>query len=487
MVYGTIVLHAKFVINVLCAMVAAVGLSMLFPAGYSLFADDGLLAAFLLPAVLAAVGGTGSFFLTRERAPYVSIRDVFLMVVLGWIAVALVGSAPFVLSGTTGYVEALFDSMAGFTTTGASTLSPEEIPPSLLLWRSMSQWIGGIGIVLLFVAVAPLAGFGASNLFSAEMANPIPERMTPRIGQTAKILSYVYLGLTLGGIAALMVAGMGAFDAVNHSFATVATGGYSTSSDSIAAFDSWGVELAVVVGMILSGTNFTLYFYASQGRGRQVFRNRELRTYLGVIAGGTVFLTGSLYAFEYHDSLLFAFREALFQSASLTTGTAFTTADWDTRDPLSQAFLMLAMAMGGCAGSTSGGIKMVRIFLLVSHALQDLLRMVHPRAVLPLRSGEQIIPERLRVAVLGFFFVYVASLAVGTMLMTLHQVPIGAAFGSIFACLNITGIALGPVGDPEFYASLPPTAKLLLSLYMLLGRLEIFSVLVLLSPAFWRR
>ncbi|MBA2442759.1 MAG: hypothetical protein H0V53_10205, partial [Rubrobacter sp.] len=194
-------MHAKFVINVLCAMVAAVGLSMLFPAGYSLFADDGLLAAFLLPAVLAAVGGTGSFFLTRERAPYVSIRDVFLMVVLGWIAVALVGSAPFVLSGTTGYVEALFDSMAGFTTTGASTLSPEEIPPSLLLWRSMSQWIGGIGIVLLFVAVAPLAGFGASNLFSAEMANPIPERMTPRIGQTAKILSYVYLGLTLGGIA----------------------------------------------------------------------------------------------------------------------------------------------------------------------------------------------------------------------------------------------------------------------------------------------
>lgn len=487
MVYGTTVLHPKLVINVLCAMVAAVGVSMLVPAAYSLFADDGLLLAFLLPAVLATVGGAGLFSLTRERVPYISIRDVFLMVVMGWIAVALVGSVPFVLSGTVGYVDAFFGSMAGFTTTGASTLSPEEIIPSLLLWRSMSQWIGGIGIVLLFVAVAPLAGFGASSLFSAEMANPIPERMTPRIGQTAKILSYVYLGLTLGGVAALMVAGMGAFDAVNHSLATVATGGYSTSPDSIAAFDSWGVELAVVVGMILSGTNYTLYFYASQGRSRQVFRNRELRTYLGVIAGGTVFLTGSLYAFEYHDSLLFAFREALFQSASLTTGTSFTTADWDAWDPLSKAFLMLAMAMGGCAGSTSGGIKIVRIFLLASHALQDLIRMVHPRAILPLRSGEQVIPERLRVSVLGFFFVYVASLVVGTVLMALHQVPIGAAFGSIFASLNITGIALGPVGDPEFYASLPPTAKLLLSLYMLLGRLEIFSVLVLLSPAFWRR
>jgi trk system potassium uptake protein len=487
MVYATSVLHLKLVTNVLCAMVAAVGLSMLFPAAYSLFADDGLLLAFLFPAVLASAGGTGLFFITRESAPYVSIRDVFLMVVLGWIAVGFVGSAPFVVSGTMGYVDAFFDSMAGFTTTGASTLPPEDFVPSLLLWRSMAQWIGGIGIVLLFVAVAPLAGFGASTMFSAEMANPVPERMTPRIGQTAKILSFIYLGLTLGGVAALMVAGMGAFDAVNHSFTTVATGGYSTSSDSIAAFDSWGVELAVVVGMILSGTNFSLYYYASRGQVTQVLRNPELRTYLGVIAGGTLLLTISLYFFEYHNSILFAFREALFQSASLTTGTAFTTADWDTWDPLSQAYLMVAMAMGGCAGSTSGGIKIVRIFLLARHALQDLIRMVHPRAVLPLRSGEQIIPDRLRVSVLGFFFVYVASLVVGTVLLALHQVPVGAAFGAIFACLNITGIALGPVGEPEFYASLPSTAKLLLSIYMLIGRLEIFSVLVLLSPAFWRR
>ena len=479
--------HAKLIANVLCTMVAAVGSAMLIPAVYSAMVDDGLLLAFLIPALVAMIGGTALFLLTRRRRqPNVSFQDVFLMVVLGWITVAVVGASPFVLSGTMGYVDAFFDSMAGFTTTGAATVDPEELGPSMLLWRSMAQWLGGIGIVLLFVAVGPLVGFGSARLVSAEMADPIPERIAPRTRNTAKVLINVYLGLTLGGIVALYLAGMGAFDALNHSLTTVATGGYSTRSGSIADFDSWRVELALVAGMVLSGTNFTLYYYASQGQLSRVFRNRELRTYLGVIAAGTVLLTASLYTFEYPDSLLFAFREAIFQSASLTTGTAFTTADWDTWDPLSQGFLMLAMALGGCAGSTSGGIKMVRIFLLVRHSAQELVRMVHPRAVLPLRSGDQIIPERIRVTVLAFFFVYVASLLAGTVLMAIHQVPLSASFGSVFACLNITGIALGTVGEPEFYATLPATAKLILTVFMLLGRLEIYTVLVILSPAFWR-
>jgi trk system potassium uptake protein TrkH len=408
------------------------------------------------------------------------------MVVLGWFTVALVGGTPFVLSGTMGYVDAFFGSMAGFTTTGAATVDPEELAPSLLLWRSMAQWLGGIGIVLLFVAVAPLVGFGATRLISAEMADPVPERMTPRIRDTAKVLTNVYVGLTLGGIVALYIAGMGFFDAVNHSLTTVATGGYSTRSDSIAAFDSWTAELAIVAGMVLSGTNYSLYYYASRGQLGRVFGNRELRTYLGVIAGGTVLMTVSLYTFEYHDSLLSAFREALFQSVSLTTGTAFTTADWNTWGPFSQTLLMVLMAIGGCAGSTSGGIKQVRIFLLVAHSMQDFLRMVHPRIVLPLRVGDRVVPEGTRVAVLAFFFVYVASLIVGTVLMTLHQIPLDAAFGSVFACLNITGIALGQVGEPEFYAALPVSAKLILTVFMLMGRLEILTVLVLLTPSFWR-
>jgi trk system potassium uptake protein TrkH len=377
--------------------------------------------------------------------------------------------------------------MAGFTTTGASTIRvPEEVAPSLLLWRSLTQWTGGIGIVLIFVAVAPLVGFGAAQLYSAELASPVAERLTPRIQDTAKILVYVYGALTLGGVAALLVAGMGPFDAVNYALTTVSTGGYSTHSDSIAAFDSWGVELYVVAGMVLSGVNFTLYFQATQGRLRRVLENRELQAYLGIIAGGTAVMTASLYAFDYRDSLIVAFREALFQSASLLTGTAFSTANWQAWDPFSQSVLMLFMAIGAMAGSTSGGLKVIRAVLLMRHGVQEAFHMVHPQAITPLRLGNRVVPERLRAVFLGFFFVYVATLAAGTLLMALHGLPTGSAFGSVFACLNITGTALGPVGDPGFYAGLPASAKVILTVFMLLGRLELFTVLVLLTPAFWR-
>jgi trk system potassium uptake protein TrkH len=461
---------------------------MLIPAAFSLLVGDGNTLAFGLPTLGAMALGAILFFLTRSPEPHIFRQDVFLIVVLGWLGVASVGSLPFVFSGLMGPVDAYFESMAGFTTTGASTIRvPEEVAPSLLLWRSMTQWAGGIGIVVLFVAVAPIVGFGATQLYSAELAAPVAERLTPRIRDTAKVLAYVYAALTLGGVAALLLAGMGPFDAVNHALTTVATGGYSTYSDSTAAFDSWAIELFLIAGMVLSGASFALYFQASQGRLGRVLRNQELLAYLGLIAGGTAVVTASLYAFDYRDSLVLAFREASFQTVSLLTGTGFSTADWQAWDPLSQGLLMLFMAIGGMAGSTSGGMKVIRAVLLVRHGMQEIFRMIHPQAVTPLKLGNRVGPERMRMAFLGFFFVYVATLAAGTLLMALHGLPIGSAFGSVFACLNITGTALGPVGDPAFYAGLPSSAKVILTGFMLLGRLELFTVLVLLTPAFWRR
>ena len=468
-------------------MISAGGAAMFLPAIYALFSGDGNALSFGLPASVTVALGTAVFFLTRAPDSYVSGRDVFLIVVLGWVGVAAIGAVPFVLSGLMGPVNAFFESMAGFTTTGASTvLTPEEVAPSLLLWRSLTQWAGGIGIVVLFVAVAPLVGFGAAQLYSAEVANPMPERVTPRIRETAKVLAYVYGGLTAGGIVALLLAGMGPFDAVNHSLATVSTGGFSTRSDSIAAFDSWAIELAIITGMLLSGVNFVLYFYFAQGRPGRALGNREFLAYLGIVAGSTVLLTAVLYASDYGSSPLTAFREASFQTASLATGTAFTTAAWGTWGPFAQIFLMLLMAVGPCAGSTGGGLKVIRAVLLVRHAWQEVFRIIHPQAVTPLKLGNRVIPERMRGAFLGFFFVYVALLIAGTLLIALHGVPVGEAFGSVFACLNITGTALGPAGDPAFYADLPGSAKVLLTLFMLLGRLELFTVLVLLTPAFWK-
>lgn len=481
-------MHLRVISNALGVVAAALGAAMLVPGVFSALTGDGNAAIFFLPSLATILGGATLFYFTRRTEnTFVSIRDVFLIVSLGWIGVAAIGAIPFVLSGTLSPTNAFFDSMAGFTTTGASTIMvPEDTAPSLLLWRSMSQWAGGIGIIVLFVSIAPIVGFGATQLYSAEMPNPTQERITPRIQDTAKVLTYIYLSLTAGITTALLLAGMGLFDAVNHAFTTVATGGYSTRSDSIAAFDSVPIEAVIIVGMVLSGTNFTLYFFAAQGRLRRALTSPELLAFLGIIATGTLFMTLSLYFFDYQESLLRSFREAAFQSASLSSGTAFSTADWNAWGPLSQGIIMLLMAIGGCAGSTSGGIKVVRVVLLAKSIMQDAFRMIHPRAITPLTLNGRVVPERLRVAFLGFFFVYGATLAVGTLLMALHQVPLGSAFGAVFACVNITGTSLGPVGDPEFYAALPASAKYILTFFMLLGRLELFTVLVLLTPAFWR-
>jgi trk system potassium uptake protein TrkH len=314
----------------------------------------------------------------------------------------------------------------------------------------------------------------------------MPERATPRIRDTAKVLAYVYGALTLGSFAALLLAGMGPFDAANHAMTTVSTGGYSTRSDSIGAFDSAAVELVVVAGMVLSGANFILYYRAARGELGRALGNSELLAYLGIIAGGTALIALSLYAFDYGDSPAHALREALFQTVSLLTGTAFSAADWSSWDPLSQGVLMLLMAIGGMAGSTSGGLKVIRLVLLVRHAGQEVFRMVHPQAVTPLKLGDRMVPERMRTAFLGFFFVYAGVLILGTLLIALHGIPLGASFGSVYGSLNITGTALHPVGDPGFYAGLPGSAKVILTFFMLLGRLELFTVLVLLTPAFWR-
>ncbi|QIN84252.1 TrkH family potassium uptake protein [Rubrobacter tropicus] len=478
-------MHPRVIANALGAVYAAGGAAMLVPALYALLVRDGNALSFAAPALATVVAGAAVFFLTRSERPYVSGRDVYMIVTLGWLGVGAVGAIPFVLSGLMGPVDAFFESMAGFTTTGASTIgTPEEVAPSLLLWRSLSQWAGGIGIVLLFVAVAPLVGFGATQLYSAEAADPVPDRMTTRIADTAKILALVYGSLTAGGVVALFLAGMNPFDAVNHALTTVSTGGYSTRTESIAAFDSVAVELAVTAGMVLSGVNFALYFRAARGRLGLAVGNAELLVFLGILAVSALMVSASLYTGG--ASLPSAGRDALFQTASLLTGTGFVTADWKAWSPFCQGLLMLLLTVGGSAGSTSGGLKVVRVMLLARHAWQQVFKMVHPQAVTLLRFGHRVIPERLRIAFLGFFFVYVLALVTGTLLLTLHGVPLGASFGSIFACINIAGTALGPVGDAPFFAGLPASAKVLLTFFMLLGRLELFTVLVLLTPEFWR-
>jgi trk system potassium uptake protein len=481
------VLHLRLILSALSLVVCAGGAAMLVPAAYSLLTSPDAAWIFWLPGVIALGAGAVLYYPTRKQPRgHVSRQSIFFMVVACWLGVVLVGTLPFLLSGLMGPVDAFFNSMAGFTTTGAATVAPEDLTPALLLWRSLSQWIGGIGIIVLFVAIAPQAGFGATQLYTAEAATPLHDRIAPRIRDTVKVLAFVYGGLTLGGVVVLHLAGMGTFDAVNYALSTVSTGGFATDANSVAAFDSWAVDLAITAGMVLAGTNFAIYYIAARhGLGRAV-GNAELVTYVGVILASTVLITFDLYASAYRGSLPVAFREALFQSASMTTGTAFSTADWGAWPPFSVALLVMIMAVGGCAGSTAGGIKAIRVYLLVRNSAQEMFRLIHPRAVTPLVLGDRMVPERTRLGLLSFFFVYVATLAVGTLIIALHQVPLGPAFGSVFACVNITGAFPGAAGTPEFYADLPATGKTMLAILMLLGRLELFTVLVMLSRAFWR-
>ncbi len=481
------VLHLRLIFNALAMAVCAVGAAMVVPAVYSLLRTPREAWVFWFPGVVALAAGAILYYLTR-RPPrsYVSRQSIFFMVVACWLVVVLVGTAPFMLSGVMGPVDSFFNSMAGFTTTGAATVNPEQLPSALLLWRSLSQWIGGIGIIVLFVAIAPQAGFGATQMYTAEAATPLQERIAPRIRDTVKVLALVYGGLTIGGVVVLHLAGMGTFDAFNYAFSTVSTGGFATDADSVASFDSWAVDLALTAGMVLAGTNFAIYYVAARhGLGRAV-GNAELVTYLGVILVCTVLVTVDLYTSAYPGSLAVVFREALFQSASLTTGTAFSTTDWSAWPPFSVALLVVVMAVGGCAGSTAGGIKAIRVYLLWRNAAQEMFRLIHPRAVTPLVLGDRVLPERTRLGLLSFFFIYVATMIIGTLLMALHNVPLGQAFGSVFACVNITGSFPGAAGTPGFYEALPATGKTILAALMLLGRLELFTVLVLLSRSFWR-
>jgi trk system potassium uptake protein TrkH len=481
------VLHLRLIVNALSMVVCAGGAAMLVPAAYSLLTTPSLAWVFWLPGAVALAGGAILYYPTRRRPRgYVSRQSIFSMVVVCWLGIVFVGTAPFMLAGLMGPVDAFFNSMAGFTTTGAATVTPEKLPSAMLLWRSLSQWIGGIGIIVLFVAIAPQAGFGATQLYTAEAATPLQERIAPRIRDTVKVLALVYGGLTLGGVIVLHLAGMGTFDAINYALSTVSTGGFATESSSVASFDSWAVDLAITAGMVLAGTNFAIYYMAARhGLGRAV-GNAELVTYLGVILASTALITVDLYTSAPRGSLPVMFREALFQSASLTTGTAFSTTDWGAWPPFSVALLVMVMAVGGCAGSTAGGIKAIRVYLLSRNAAQEMFRLVHPRAVTPLVLGDRVLPERTRLGLLTFFVGDVATLIVGTLFIALHQVPVGQAFGSVFACVNITGAFPGAAGTPEFYADLPATGKTMLAFLMLLGRLELYTVLVLLSRAFWR-
>ncbi|MBW2450920.1 MAG: TrkH family potassium uptake protein, partial [Deltaproteobacteria bacterium] len=417
-----------------------------------------------------------------------SVRDGFAVVTFGWTFFALFGSLPFVFSGAIpSFLDAFFETMSGFTTTGSTILTNiEAIPESLLLWRSMTQWLGGMGIIVLSLAILPMLGVGGMQLFKAEVPGPTADRLKPRIQDTAKLLWGVYVLLTSAEIILLMLGNMSFFDALNHAFTTMATGGFSTRNASVAAYDSAFIDWVITVFMFLAGINFSLHYLALRGRVLDYVRNEEFRFYVTLTLFGIVLITlfnmGSSY-----DSILDSLRFSAFQVVSILTTTGFGTADYELWPVLCQYLLVIGMFVGGCAGSTGGGMKVARILLLFKHAHVQVYRLIHPRAVRLVKLADRPVDKEVMQSILGFFALYMGVFVAASLIMAGTGMDLTSAGAAVIATLGNIGPGLGSVGPTDNFADVPAIGKIVLTLCMLLGRLELFTVLVLVFPTFWRK
>jgi len=367
------------------------------------------------------------------------------------------------------------------------------LPRAYLFWRSLAHWLGGMGIIVLTLAILPILGVGGMQLYKAEVPGPTADKLTPRVRETARRLWLIYVGITALEVLLLLPA-MDWFDAVNHAFATMATGGFSTKNGSVGQFGSAYVEWVITVFMLLAGANFALHYRLLHGQWRPVWRDTELRVYLSIVAVATVLITLGIWAplhaegdYQTYAELADALRHGAFQAVSIITTTGFGTADYEQWSPLAVGVLFLLFFVGGMAGSTGGGIKVVRHVLLFKNSFRELKQLVHPRAIVPVRLNGRMVSDEVLRNVLSFFVLYFGLLGMGTLALSAMEVDLLSAFGAVLSCLGNIGPAFGTMGPAENYAHLPALAKWILALLMMIGRLEIFTVLILLMRTFWRR
>lgn len=450
---------------------------------------DDLLALLLSAVGIFLVGAVGVAITKKGRKGEkkdIGKREGFVIVTLAWLVISLFGAVPFVLSGAIpSYTDAFFETISGFTTTGASILNDiESVPKGILFWRSMTHWIGGMGIIVLSLAILPLLGVGGMALFMAEVPGPTPDKIHPRVGTTAKRLWGIYVGLTLMETILLMFGGMSLFDGLCHSFGTLATGGFSTQNASLANYTPY-IQYVVIIFMILAGINFTMHYFALRGMISKVKRDQEFKFYFTIIGIATLFISVVLILKNILPAEE-AFRQSLFQVVSIVTTTGFVTYDYLQWPNFVWFVIVMLMFTGGCAGSTGGGIKISRLLLLLKNSRLEMRRQVHPNAIIPVRLNGRAVPQQLVNNVLAFFLIYFLIFAFGSLVMSMMGLDFQSAIGSVAATLGNIGPGIGIVGPVSNYAAIPDGGKWFLSFLMLLGRLELFTVLILFTRSFWK-
>lgn len=460
---------------------------MLSGIGFALYYNESILPL-AISAAITIVVGLPTFLITKNNdRKNVGKREGYLIVALTWVIISIFGTLPFLLSGTiTNFTDAFFETISGFTTTGATILTDIEIvPKNILYWRAMTHWIGGMGIIVLTVAILPFLGIGGLQLMIAEMPGITPDKLHPRITETAKRFWGIYVIFTMTEVLLLWLGEMDFFESVCHSFATMATGGFSTRNASIAAFGPYS-QYVIIVFMFFAGTNFTLHYFALHRQFKKVISNEEFRVYFWIVIGVTIFISSGLYFME-NLSAENSIRDSMFTLVSILTTTGFVTSDYSLWPSFLWMMIFAVMFIGGSAGSTGGGVKIIRILLLVKNSLLEMKRSIHPQAIIPVKYNKKSVSQQLIFNVMAFFLIYIIIFSAGTLFISMFGYSFQTSIGAAIATLGNIGPGIGNVGPVDNYAFFAIPVKWFLSFLMLLGRLELFTILIVISPAFWRR
>ena len=478
------------------------GGAMLFSSLVSLITNDGVLQEVTLSAIITIVIGYSIMILTKSNIRQINKRDGYLIVTIGWLTMVFSGMLPYYLTNSITYFPNLFfETMSGYTTTGSTILNDiEALPKSIIFWRSMTHWLGGMGIIVLAIAILPLLGIGGMQLFSAESPGTgiSGDKIHPRISDTAKRLWMIYVGLTIVETLLLNLAGMSFFDAINNSMSNIASGGFSSRNASIGFWnDNPLIQYIIIVFMFLAGTNFVLIYFGLTGRIKKIIQDTELKWYISFISIFTLFITIALFVSvdltqtdvfhpQIYGKLESSFRHALFQVVAIVTTTGFVTGDFISWTPFITMFFFGIMFLGGSSGSTSGGVKILRHLILIKNGILEFKRSLHPNAIIPLRHNNSVVEKPIVIHVLAFFILYLILFIIGAGVLSLLGLDFTSAIGGAASSIGNVGPALGSLGPTSNFDSLPEMGKYWCSFLMLVGRLELFTVLILFTPYFWR-
>ena len=478
------------------------GGAMLFSSLVSLITNDGVLQEVTLSAIIIIVIGYSIMILTKSNIRQINKRDGYLIVTIGWLTMVFSGMLPYYLTNSITYFPNLFfETMSGYTTTGSTILNDiEALPKSIIFWRSMTHWLGGMGIIVLAIAILPLLGIGGMQLFSAESPGTgiSGDKIHPRISDTAKRLWMIYVGLTIVETLLLNLAGMSFFDAINNSMSNIASGGFSSRNASIGFWnDNPLIQYIIIVFMFLAGTNFILIYFGLTGRIKKIIQDTELKWYISFISIFTLFITIALFVSvdltqtdvfhpQIYGKLESSFRHALFQVVAIVTTTGFVTGDFISWTPFITMFFFGIMFLGGSSGSTSGGVKILRHLILIKNGILEFKRSLHPNAIIPLRHNNSVVEKPIVIHVLAFFILYLILFIIGAGVLSLLGLDFTSAIGGAASSIGNVGPALGSLGPTSNFDSLPEMGKYWCSFLMLVGRLELFTVLILFTPYFWR-